>query len=55
MDEILDQLEQLIDDVERDSQITKEEILLTLREIKEEVFDYITQREEGLQWDDLDQ
>tara|TARA_R100001377_G_scaffold69045_1_gene44324 strand:+ start:324 stop:488 length:165 start_codon:yes stop_codon:yes gene_type:complete len=54
MEEIQNQLELLIDDVERDSQITKEEILLALYKLKTEIEDYNLQREEGLQWDDLD-
>ena len=35
MDEVQDQIETLIDDIERDSSITKAEILLTLYKLKE--------------------
>ena len=55
MEEIQNQLERLIDDIERDSQITKSEIILALYKLKEEIEDYNLRREEGdLQWEDLD-
>jgi|TARA_R110002153_G_scaffold158845_1_gene310797 hypothetical protein len=54
MEEIQNQLELLIDDVERDSQITKEEILSALYELKTGIEDYNLQRGEDFQWDDLD-
>ena len=54
MDTILEKLELLIDDIERDSQLTKDEIHITLSKLKEEIEDYNIQREEGLQWEDLD-
>ena len=56
MEEIQNQIERLIDDVERDETITKADILLSLYKLKEEIEDYNLQREEGggLQWEDLD-
>tara|TARA_R110000744_G_scaffold108142_3_gene204879 strand:- start:43 stop:213 length:171 start_codon:yes stop_codon:yes gene_type:complete len=56
MEEIQQQLETLIDDIERDSNLSKDEILTTLNKLKSEIEDYNLQREEGgdLQWDDLD-
>ena len=54
MEEIQNQLEILIDDIERDSSITKAEILLTLYKLKEKIEDYNLGKEEGLQWEDLD-
>ena len=56
MEEIQNQLERLIDDVERDETMTKADIVLALYKLKEEIEDYNLQREEGggLQWEDLD-
>ena len=54
MQEIQDQLERLIDDVERDDNITNVEILSALYKLKSEIEDYNLGREEGLQWEDLD-
>ena len=57
MDIILEKLEMLIDDIERDSQLSKEEIHIALSKIKIEIEDYNLRREEGntdLQWEDLD-
>ena len=55
MDTILEKLETLIDDIERDSQLTRDEILTTLSNLKTEIEDYNLRREEGdLQWEDLD-
>ena len=54
MDIILENIEELIDDIERDSSITKAEILLTLYKLKEKIEDYNLGKEEGLQWEDLD-
>ena len=56
MDEIQNQVERLIDDVERDETITKADILLSLYKLKEEIEDYNLGREEGrsLEWEDLD-
>ena len=39
METIIEQLENLIDDMERDSQLTRDEILNSLREIKTSVED----------------
>ena len=51
MDTILEKLEVLIDDIERDSQLTKDEIHTALSKLKDEIEDYNLQREEGgLQW-----
>tara|TARA_R110002051_G_scaffold13099_3_gene44398 strand:+ start:105 stop:275 length:171 start_codon:yes stop_codon:yes gene_type:complete len=56
MDIILEKLETLIDDIERDSQITKDEIHDSLLKLKEEIEDYQLRRDDGggLQWEDLD-
>jgi len=39
MEELLEKIETLIDDVERDSQLTRDEILNTLNEIKNKAED----------------
>ena len=56
MDEIQDQLERLIDDVERDENMTNAELIAALYKLKEEIEDYNLGREEGssLEWEDLD-
>ena len=56
MDINLEKLETLIDDIEGDSQITKDEIHDSLLKLKEEIEDYQLRRDEGgdLQWEDLD-
>jgi len=54
MEEIQSQLETLIDDIERDENITKSDIIITLYKLKEEIEDYNLGRDEGLQWEDLD-
>ena len=56
MDKILEKLEVLIDDIERDENITKDEIYLALTMLKSEIEDYNLGRDEGrtLEWDDLD-
>ena len=55
MDTILEKLEVIIDDIERDSQLTKDEILLALTLLKAEVEDYQLSRDEGssIDWEDL--
>ena len=55
MEQILEKLEILIDDIERDSQLTKDEILLALTLLKSEMEDYQLSRDEGssLEWEDL--
>ena len=54
MDTILEKLETLIDDVERDETMTRADLISALYKIKEEIEDYNLGREEGLQWEDLD-
>ena len=54
MEEIQNQLETLIDDVERDENMTNVDLLSALYKLKEEIEDYNLQKEEGLQWEDLD-
>ena len=56
MDTILEKLEVLIDDIERDSQLTKDEIHEALTRLKEEIEEYQIRREEGgtLEWEDLE-
>ena len=56
MEQILEKLEVLIDDIERDENITKDEIYLALTMLKSEIEDYNIERGEGrtLEWEDLD-
>ena len=56
MENILEKLETLIDDIERDSQLTRGEILTSLSNLKTEIEDYQIKRDEGgsLEWEDLD-
>ena len=54
MDNVLEKLEMLIDDIERDENLTKNEINKTLNELKEEIEEYQLRKDEGLQWEDLD-
>ena len=56
MEQILEKLEILIDDIERDSQLTKDEIHDALLKLKSELEDHQIRMDEGgsLQWDDLD-
>ena len=56
MEEIQNQLETLIDDVERDETMTNVDIVLALYKLKEQIEDYNLDRDEGrtLEWDDLD-
>ena len=56
MEEIQNQIERLIDDVERDENMTNADIVLALYKLKEQIEDYNLQREEGnsIQWEDLD-
>ena len=54
MEEIQRQIETLIDDVERDENMTNVDIVLALYKLKEQIEDYNLGREEGLQWEDLD-
>jgi len=56
MEQILEKLEVLIDDMERDPQLTRDEILLALTILKAEIEDYQLNRDEGgsIEWEDLD-
>ena len=56
MEEIQNQLETLIDDVERDETMTNVDIVLALYKLKEQIEDYNLGRDEGrtLELDDLD-
>ena len=56
MEEIQNQLETLIDDIERDETMTNSDIVLALYKLKEEIEDYNLGQEEGrtLEWEDLD-
>jgi len=56
MEEIQNQLETLIDDIERDETITNADIVLALYKLKEEIEDYNLRKEEGrsIEWEDLD-
>ena len=56
MEQILEKLETLIDDIERDSQLTRDEILETLNKLKSELEDHQLRMDEGggLEWEDLD-
>ena len=54
MEQILEKLEVLIDDIERDENLTKDEIYNALLKLKEEIEEHQLRREEGLQWEDLD-
>ena len=55
MNIILEKLEVLMDDIERDSQLTKDEIHTALVKLKEEIEEYQLRKDEGtLNWEDLD-
>ena len=56
MERIQEQLERIIDDIEREDQLDKDEIIQSLNKIKEAIEDYNLRREEGnsLEWGDLD-
>ena len=56
MEEIQNQIETLIDDIERDETMTNSDIVLALYRLKEEIEDYNLRKEEGrtLEWEDLD-
>ena len=57
MDNLLENIEELIDDIERDHAITKTEILEALYKLKEEVEQHKLREEENhsLDWGDLDE
>ena len=56
MDNFLENIEELIDDIERDHAITKTEILESLHKLKEEIEQHKLREEEdhSIGWDDLD-
>ena len=56
MEQILENLETLIDDIERDSQLTRDEIHEALVKLKTEIEDHQLRIDEGggLQWEDLE-
>tara|TARA_Y100001963_G_C6554248_1_gene341247 strand:- start:97 stop:267 length:171 start_codon:yes stop_codon:yes gene_type:complete len=56
MEDIQNQLERLIDDVERDENMTNADLISALYKLKEQIEDYNLEREEGrsLEWEDLD-
>jgi len=54
MEEIQNQVERLIEDVERDESMTNAELISALYKLKEEIEDYNLNKNEGLQWEDLD-
>jgi len=54
MEEIQNQVERLIDDMERDENMKSEDLLMALYKLKTDIEDYNLGREEGLQWEDLD-
>ena len=56
MEQILEKLEVLMDDIERDDSLTKDEIYKALTMLKSEIEDYNIERGEGrsLEWEDLD-
>ena len=55
MEEIQNQLEVLIDDVERDEKMSRADLITALYKLKEEIEDYNLQKDEGtLNWEDLD-
>ena len=56
MEEIQNQLETLIDDVERDETMTRADLISALYKLKTEIEDYNLDEDEGrtLEWEDLD-
>ena len=56
MENIIDNIEALIDDIERDHTLTRTEIAEALYKIKEEIEQYKLRDEENhsIDWDDLD-
>ena len=56
MEEIQNQVERLIEDMERDENMEKEDLLMTLYKLKTDIEDYNFRHESegGLQWEDLD-
>ena len=55
MEEIIEKIETIIDDIDRDHDLTKSEIVKSLYELKEEIEDHNLRRgDDTLQWEDLD-
>ena len=55
MEEIINNLETLIDDIERDDTLTNKEILESLHELKQQLEDYQLEEERStIEWEDLD-
>jgi len=57
MENIVEKLETLIDDIERDENLTKDDIYDALTKLKEEIEEYQLKDYEGgssLNWEDLD-
>ena len=54
MEKIINELETLIDDIERDDTLTKKDILDSLYNIKSEAEDHqIEEQNHSIEWDDL--
>ena len=55
MEGLVEKIEAIIDDIETDDQLTKNDILSYLYELKEEIEDHNLRRgDDTLQWEDLD-
>jgi len=55
MEEIQNQIEALIDDIERDEKMSRVDLISALYKLKEQIEDYNLQKDEGtLNWEDLD-
>ena len=56
MEEIQEQVGRLIDDMERDENMSNEDLLMALYKLKNDIEEHIIKQEEGgdLQWEDLD-
>jgi len=56
MEEIQNQVESLIDDMERDENMKSEDLLMALYKLKTDIEDYTFRHESegGLQWEDLE-
>jgi chorismate mutase len=58
MEEIQNQVERLIEDMERDDNIKSEDLLMALYKLKTDIEDYNFRREEytggSINWEDLD-
>ncbi len=55
MEDLINNLETLIDDIERDNSLTKKEILDNLYELKQQLEDHQLEEERStIEWEDLD-